>query len=179
GDAELVRILINALRHPRMELVVPDKFDKWSALLAEAHYLGLKQIEQRIQQNAPQPNMITLAYHGALPLGIQAFATDVNFRKISRILVSGKVTVCRQVFGESLNESRDVAMESVGRYTGRFFLKHTSLERALDALTSNGFKFTSANSHSPSGAVETICTDEQCYIHYTQFIFIRKPSLAI
>uniref|UniRef100_A0A914RXE5 BTB domain-containing protein n=1 Tax=Parascaris equorum TaxID=6256 RepID=A0A914RXE5_PAREQ len=38
GDAELVRILINALRHPRMELVVPDKFDKWSALLAEVVY---------------------------------------------------------------------------------------------------------------------------------------------
>ncbi|KHN76641.1 hypothetical protein Tcan_14936 [Toxocara canis] len=35
GDAKLIRILINALRHPQMELVLPDNFDQWSALLAE------------------------------------------------------------------------------------------------------------------------------------------------
>lgn len=34
-------------------------------------------------------------------------ANDVNFRKIARVLVSGKVSLCREVFGDSLNENRD------------------------------------------------------------------------
>ena len=70
---------------------------------------------------------------------------DVKFRKISRILVCGRVHLCREVFGETLNESRDPDHGQTDRYTSRFFLKHTFLEQAFDMLSEASFsmvKFT-------------------------------------
>ncbi|KAJ8307767.1 hypothetical protein KUTeg_014681 [Tegillarca granosa] len=32
---------------------------------------------------------------------------DVKFRKLSRIIICGKVSICREVFKDTLNESRD------------------------------------------------------------------------
>jgi hypothetical protein len=45
-----------------------------------------------------------------------------------------------QVFGDSLNESRDPDRGPMDRYTGRFFLKHLFLEQAFDNLQEAGFK---------------------------------------
>ena len=64
---------------------------------------------------------------------------DVKFRKISRILVCGRVHLCREVFGETLNESRDPDHGQTDRYTSRFFLKHTFLEQAFDMLGEASF----------------------------------------
>jgi hypothetical protein len=64
---------------------------------------------------------------------------DVKFRKISRILVCGRVHLCREVFGETLNESRDPDHGQTDRYTSRFFLKHTFLEQAFDMLSEASF----------------------------------------
>ncbi len=64
---------------------------------------------------------------------------DVKFRKISRILICGRVHLCREVFGETLNESRDPDHGQTDRYTSRFFLKHTFLEQAFDMLTEASF----------------------------------------
>lgn len=64
---------------------------------------------------------------------------DVKFRKISRILVCGRVHLCREVFGETLNESRDPDHGQTDRYTSRFFLKHTFLEQAFDMLSEGSF----------------------------------------
>ena len=51
-----------------------------------------------------------------------------------------KVNLAREVFGDSLNESRDPDRGgTMDRYTSRFFLKHTSLEQAFDALLDAGF----------------------------------------
>ncbi len=48
--------------------------------------------------------------------------------------------LCREVFADTLNESRDPDRGGTGdRYTARFFLKHTSLEQAFDALIDAGF----------------------------------------
>ena len=48
--------------------------------------------------------------------------------------------LCREVFGDTLNESRDPDRGgTMDRYTSRFFLKHTSLEQAFDALLDAGF----------------------------------------
>ena len=49
---------------------------------------------------------IIVGYRGTFAFGRDGLA-DVKFRKISRILVSGKVTLCRQVFKDTLNEGRD------------------------------------------------------------------------
>lgn len=44
------------------------------------------------------------------------------------------------MFGDSLNESRDPDRGgTMDRYTSRFFLKHTSLEQAFDALLDASF----------------------------------------
>ena len=51
-----------------------------------------------------------------------------------------KVNLAREVFGDSLNESRDPDRGgTMDRYTSRFFLKHTSLEQGFDALLDAGF----------------------------------------
>lgn len=63
----------------------------------------------------------------------------MKFRKISRILVCGRVHLCREVFGETLNESRDPDHGQTDRYTSRFFLKHTFLEQAFDMLSEASF----------------------------------------
>lgn len=74
---------------------------------------------------------------------LQAFGrdglADVKFRKISRILICGRVHLCREVFGETLNESRDPDHGQTDRYTSRFFLKHTFLEQAFDMLSEASF----------------------------------------
>ena len=67
--------------------------------------------------------------------------SDVKFRKLTRILVHGKVNVCKEVFKDSLNDSRDPDRGQDGdRYTARYFLKHTVLEQAFDQLCEAGFR---------------------------------------
>ena len=86
--------------------------------------------------------------HGALlvlAFGRDGLA-DVKFRKISRILVCGRVHLCREVFGETLNESRDPDHGQTDRYTSRFFLKHTFLEQAFDMLGEGAFLMVSSTS---------------------------------
>ena len=76
---------------------------------------------------------ITLGYRGTFAFGRDGMA-DVQFRKLMRIIVCGKVSLCREVFKETLNESRDPDRGQGDRYTSRFFLKHNFLEQAFDML---------------------------------------------
>lgn len=71
---------------------------------------------------------ITLGYRGTFAFGRDGQA-DVKFRKLHRILVCGKATLCREVFADTLNESRDPDREGAERYTARLYLKHQCLER--------------------------------------------------
>ena len=50
-----------------------------------------------------------------------------------------QVNLCREIFGDTLNESRDPDRGGLDRYTSRFFLKHTSLEQAFDMLLDQNF----------------------------------------
>ncbi|VDK61832.1 unnamed protein product, partial [Gongylonema pulchrum] len=95
GDAFLIQILLDALRHPQMLCLLPDNFNDWNSLLREvcfcllkmqkqfqhfaAQHLGLKRITKWIQENRPNPHTIIVAYHGTLTFGRQGFAADVNF----------------------------------------------------------------------------------------------------
>ena len=66
----------------------------------------------------------------------------MQFRGVQflNLLVIFKVNLAREVFGDSLNESRDPDRGgTMDRYTSRFFLKHTSLEQGFDALLDAGF----------------------------------------
>ena len=53
---------------------------------------------------------------------------------------SFQVILAREVFGDTLNESRDPDRGGTNdRYTSRYFLKHSSIEQAFDALLDAGF----------------------------------------
>lgn len=120
---------------------------------------------------------------------------DVKFRKISRILVCGRVHLCREVFGETLNESRDPDHGQTDRYTSRFFLKHTFLEQAFDMLGEGAFLMVSSASSEERcsflvfvfqvGCAASGCSsstsemskqtdnEENRWLHYNEFVFYR------
>ncbi|CAD5207104.1 unnamed protein product [Bursaphelenchus okinawaensis] len=181
-DARLMRFLIDFMRHllyngDPSTLSWPDEFEHWTSLLSEARYWKLNELDELIQQaQTERTNTITVSYHAALSGGT---GTDVNFRRINRILVHGQVFVCREVFGEHLNETRDVNVE-YNRYTSRFFLSHSFLEQAFDALAAHRFRLVASSSHTPSGSpyapkqlLGNGKSDTQ-FLHYAQYVFIRQ-----
>lgn len=123
-----------------------------------------------------QPGVITVGYRGSFQFGKDGLA-DVKFRKLSRILVCGRVTLCRDVFGETLNESRDPDHGLTERYTSRFFLKHSFLEQAFDMLIEQGFRMVgSCGSGTAGSAAELkpgVDVEENRWNHYNEFVFIR------
>uniref|UniRef100_A0A914H2L2 BTB domain-containing protein n=1 Tax=Globodera rostochiensis TaxID=31243 RepID=A0A914H2L2_GLORO len=137
---------------------------------------------------------ITLGYRGTFAFGRDGQA-DVKFRKLHRILVCGKAQLCREVFGETLNESRDPDREGTERYTARLYLKHQCLERACDNLAEKGFRLVTACSSGANGLVtaatvqpaisgansqrESGDMEEQRWAHYTEYVFYREPQFAL
>ena len=120
---------------------------------------------------------ITVGYRGSFAFGRDGLA-DVKFRKLTRILVAGKVLLCREVFGENLNESRDPDHGQDDRYTSRYFLKHLSLESAFDSLQEAGFRCVgSCGSGTSCGTGEPlkpgIDSEENRWNHYNEFVFCR------
>lgn len=181
-DGRLIRILINSLRKFSIEkdenkkFITPEDFDDWYRLIAEAQYWQLYRLEKIIKNASTKASTITLAYHGSLGVGKQGYAIDVNFRRIYRILVCGQVWSCRQVFGNNLNETRDGNMDNM-RYTNRFYLTHTFLEQAFDALAANGYKLIANTTTKPgviTNVVKTQISDEENrFLHYSQYVFIK------
>uniref|UniRef100_A0A1I7SSN7 KCTD8/12/16 H1 domain-containing protein n=1 Tax=Bursaphelenchus xylophilus TaxID=6326 RepID=A0A1I7SSN7_BURXY len=100
--------------------------------------------------NEREGGFITLGYRGTFAFGRDGQA-DVKFRKLHRILVCGKAALCREVFGDTLNESRDPDREGIERYTSRLYLKHQCLERACDNLAEKGFKLVTSCSSGANG----------------------------
>lgn len=133
--------------------------------------------------NKKQPGgCIIVGYRGTFANGRDGLA-DVKFRKISRILVCGRVQLMREVFGDTLNESRDPDHGVSDRYTSRFFLKHTFLEQAFDTLLECNFALVCA---AATGTNPTIDKDnklqadneENKWLHYNEFIFVRSGSIS-
>ena len=122
-----------------------------------------------------QSGYITLGYRGTFAFGRDGLA-DVKFRKLSRILVCGRVSLCRTVFGETLNESRDPDRGGDDRYPSRFFLKHTFLEQAFDMLHDAGYRLVG---NAASGAAMSsdikpgMESEESKWNHYNEFIFYK------
>lgn len=111
-------------------------------------------------------------------LGRETFS-DIRFRKITRILISGQVKLCREVFGETLNESRDPDHGLINKYSSRYFLKHSSLEQAIDTLLEADFHLKAATGTSAMGMVElkemkkTTDLDEGRWRFYNEYVFVR------
>jgi len=120
---------------------------------------------------------ITVGYRGSFQFGSTGLS-DVKFRKLSRILVCGKISVCREVFGDTLNESRDPDRGPSDRYTSRFFLKHTVLEQAFDYLQDSGFRCVASCGSGTAGSCGTelkpgVDPEESKWNHYNEFVFVR------
>lgn len=189
-DGNLFRYILDYLRDQRV--VLPDGSKERERLKQEAHYYGLSNLERAIDEKTEEdgggagssawrkraPGYITIGYRGSFAFGREGL-TDVKFRKISRILVCGRVALCRDVFGETLNESRDPNHGMSDRYTSRFFLKHNFIEQAFDMLQEQGFKLAgSCGSGTAGGNFELlkpgVDSEETRWNHYNEFVFVRE-----
>ncbi|XP_014281993.1 BTB/POZ domain-containing protein KCTD16 [Halyomorpha halys] len=172
-DGVLFRYVLDFLRNG--SLVLPDNFRERERLRREALYYGLENMAESL---APATRgYITIGYRGSFQFGRDGL-TDVKFRKISRILVCGRVQLCRTVFGESLNESRDPDHGIPDRYTARFFLKHSSIEQAFDQLQEHGFRMTGSCGSGTAGMSSSdlkpgVDQEENRWNHYNEFVFSR------
>ncbi|KAM8707039.1 hypothetical protein ACLKA7_011187 [Drosophila subpalustris] len=105
-DGVLFRYILDFLRDKALQL--PEGFRERQRLQREAEHFKLTAMLDCIKgdRDARPPGCITIGYRGSFQFGKDGLA-DVKFRKLSRILVCGRVAQCREVFGDTLNESRD------------------------------------------------------------------------
>lgn len=172
-DGVLFRYVLDFLRNG--SLVLPDNFRERERLRREAVFYGLTGMAEALV--TPSRGYITIGYRGSFQFGRDGL-TDVKFRKISRILVCGRVALCRTVFGEALNESRDPDHGVSDRYTSRFFLKHSSIEQAFDQLQEHGFRMTGSCGSGTAGMSAAdlkpgVDHEENRWNHYNEFVFAR------
>ncbi|KAM6923742.1 BTB/POZ domain-containing protein KCTD12b [Xenentodon cancila] len=118
---------------------------------------------------------ITIGYRGSYTLGRDSH-TDAKFRRVARIMVCGKTSLAKEVFGETLNESRDPDRPPE-RYTSRYYLKFTFLEQAFDKLADAGFHMVACNS-TGTCAFAHEQTDDKIWTSYTEYVFYRNPSAS-
>ncbi|XP_028815853.1 BTB/POZ domain-containing protein KCTD12b isoform X2 [Denticeps clupeoides] len=111
---------------------------------------------------------ITIGYRGSYTLGRDT-QTDAKFRRVARIMVCGKTSLAKEVFGDTLNESRDPDRPPE-RYTSRYYLKFTFLEQAFDRLADAGFHMVACNS-TGTCAFAHEQTDDKIWTSYTEYVF--------
>lgn len=177
-DGVLFRYVLDYLRDGG--IILPDSFKERDRLKREADKYKLPGLVEAITSDlarARPPGAITIGYRGSFQFGKDGLA-DVKFRKLSRILVCGRVTLCREIFGETLNESRDPDHGLAERYTSRFYLKHTILEQAFDMLIEQGFKMVGSCGSGTSGSASDlkpgVDAEENRWNHYNEFVFVRE-----
>ncbi|XP_054715645.1 BTB/POZ domain-containing protein KCTD16-like [Uloborus diversus] len=205
-DGVLFRYVLDFLRNQK--LVLPENFHERERLKNEAEYFNMAEMAACVESLTPtcqqpptslartpstattptspgggllpvrgQAGYLTIGYRGSFAFGRDGLA-DVKFRKLTRILVCGRVTLCREVFGDSLNESRDPDRVNENRYTARFFLKHNFLEQAFDNMQEAGFRCVAAAGSGTSGSGNEplkpgIDFEENRWNHYNEFVFVR------
>ena len=198
-DGVLFRYILDYLRSQTLTLTLPHNFHETDRLCQEADYFQLAGLVRLLSgyanKNAPEEQAtavltppvvargqrasgyITIGYRGTFAFGRDGLA-DVKFRKLSRILVCGRVALCREVFGETLNESRDPDRGATDRYSCRFFLKHSFLEQAFDNLQEAGFTcMASCGSGTALAGTDIkpgMDSDENRWNHYNEFVFERR-----
>uniref|UniRef100_A0A8V5G6D2 Uncharacterized protein n=1 Tax=Melopsittacus undulatus TaxID=13146 RepID=A0A8V5G6D2_MELUD len=118
---------------------------------------------------------ITIGYRGSYTLGRDS-QTDAKFRRVARIMVCGKTSLAKEVFGDTLNESRDPDRPPE-RYTSRYYLKFTFLEQAFDKLADAGFHMVACNS-TGTCAFAHDQTDDRIWTSYTEYVFYRDAHLC-
>uniref|UniRef100_H9GBE0 BTB domain-containing protein n=1 Tax=Anolis carolinensis TaxID=28377 RepID=H9GBE0_ANOCA len=126
-------------------------------------------------QDLRRSGFITIGYRGSYTLGRDS-QTDAKFRRVARIMVCGKTSLAKEVFGETLNESRDPDRPPE-RYTSRYYLKFTFLEQAFDKLADAGFHMVACNS-TGTCAFAHEQTDDKIWTSYTEYVFYQSSKLS-
>lgn len=114
---------------------------------------------------------LTLGYRGSYTT-VRDNQADAKFRRVARIMVCGRIALTKEVFGDTLNESRDPDRPPE-KYTSRFYLKFTYLEQAFDRLSEAGFHMVACNSSGTAAFVNQY-RDDKIWSSYTEYIFFRK-----
>ncbi|XP_056302581.1 BTB/POZ domain-containing protein KCTD16b [Danio aesculapii] len=134
------------------------------------------------QRMCPPPSLVladrksgflTVGYRGSCTMGREN-RTDAKFRRVPRIMICGRIALAKEVFGETLNESRDPD-RAADKYTSRFYLKFKHLERSFDMLSECGFQMVACNS-SVTASIINQHTDDKIWSSYTEYVFYRGPS---
>lgn len=114
---------------------------------------------------------ITVGYRGSYTIGrdIQA---DAKFRRVARITVCSKISLAKEVFGETLNESRDPDRPP-DKYTSRYYLKYNFLEQAFDRLAEAGFHMVACNSTGTCSYGSSDPGEDKLWTSYTEYVFSR------
>ncbi|XP_067915226.1 BTB/POZ domain-containing protein KCTD8-like isoform X2 [Heterodontus francisci] len=113
---------------------------------------------------------ITIGYRGSYTL-VRDNQADAKFRRVARIMVCGRIALTKEVFGDTLNESRDPDRPPE-KYTSRFYLKFTYLEQAFDRLSEAGFHMVACNSTGTATFINQY-RDDKMWSSYTEYIFFR------
>ncbi|ELK11021.1 BTB/POZ domain-containing protein KCTD12 [Pteropus alecto] len=174
-DGFLFRYILDYLRD--LQLVLPDYFPERSRLQREADPAGggagpLLTPSQSLD-GSRRSGYITIGYRGSYTIGRDAQA-DAKFRRVARITVCGKTSLAKEVFGDTLNESRDPDRPPE-RYTSRYYLKFNFLEQAFDKLSESGFHMVACSSTGTCAfASSTDQSEDKIWTSYTEYVFCRE-----
>ncbi|XP_047928845.1 BTB/POZ domain-containing protein KCTD8 isoform X2 [Anser cygnoides] len=124
----------------------------------------------RLQRAAldKRSGFLTVGYRGSYTT-VRDNQADAKFRRVARIMVCGRIALAKEVFGETLNESRDPDRPPE-KYTSRFYLKFTYLEQAFDRLSEAGFHMVACNSTGTAAFINQY-RDDKIWSSYTEYIF--------
>ncbi|XP_058276659.1 BTB/POZ domain-containing protein KCTD8 isoform X2 [Hirundo rustica] len=131
----------------------------------------------RLQRAAldKRSGFLTVGYRGSYTT-VRDNQADAKFRRVARIMVCGRIALAKEVFGETLNESRDPDRPPE-KYTSRFYLKFTYLEQAFDRLSEAGFHMVACNSTGTAAFINQY-RDDKIWSSYTEYIFFKFNSLS-
>lgn len=160
-----------------LRLLGPQRIAKQGSLNDEGCHSDIEESSQSSELPGRTPGLdkrsgfITLGYRGSYTT-VRDNQADAKFRRVARIMVCGRIALAKEVFGESLNESRDPDRPPE-KYTSRFYLKFTYLEQAFDRLSEAGFHMVACNSTGTSAFVNHY-RDDKIWSSYTEYIFFSK-----
>ncbi|EPY73905.1 hypothetical protein CB1_002477003 [Camelus ferus] len=92
-------------------------------------------------------------------------------------MVCGRIALAKEVFGDTLNESRDPDRPPE-KYTSRFYLKFTYLEQAFDRLSEAGFHMVACNSSGTAAFIHQY-RDDKIWSSYTEYIFFPLGAVGL
>ncbi|XP_066542809.1 BTB/POZ domain-containing protein KCTD12.1 [Hoplias malabaricus] len=122
-------------------------------------------------QENKKSGYITVGYRGSYTIG-RDIQSDAKFRRVARITVCGKTSLAKEVFGDTLNESRDPDRPPE-RYTSRYYLKYNFLEQAFDKLTEFGFRMVACSSTGTCAYSSNEPSEDKIWTSYTEYVFCR------